>query len=67
MPSAIEEAIAALGFSTFEDFVVSRSGDTLRDMARELGVSEQTFIVYHSRWIDEQAQQGAVAPLRLED
>lgn len=68
MPGAvIEEAFKARGFDSFEDYLAARSGWTLVRMADELDVKEQTFIVYHSRWIDERAEAGEVAPLRLED
>lgn len=50
----IDIAIQAQGFKAFEDYVVARTGWTLVQMAAELGVKEQRFIVYHARWVDEQ-------------
>ena len=65
--TVVERAYTALGFGRFDDYLAKRSGKTLVEMAAELGVNERTFIVYHSRWIDEQAKAGKVGPLRLED
>jgi len=50
----IDEALRLAGFGSFEDYVVARTGQTLVEMAAELGVKEQRFIVYHARWVDEQ-------------
>lgn len=63
----VEKAFTALKFNSFADYLAARSGMTLVKMAAELGVKEQTFIVYHSRWIDERMEAGEVTPLRLED
>lgn len=63
----VENAYMQRGFKEFADYLAARSGWTLVEMAAELEVKEQTFIVYHSRWIDEQMAAGKVAPLRLED
>lgn len=67
MPKIVEESYEAAGFESFEDFLAAYTGKTLRQMAQILGVNEQTFILYHSRWIDEEAKAGRVQPLRLED
>lgn len=55
----IDKALRRLRFKSFEDFLVSRTGRTLVEMAEELGVSEQRFIVYHSRWVDEHVPKGS--------
>lgn len=65
--SIVERAFTGKGYETFADYLADRSGWTLVEMAAELEVKEQTFIVYHSCWIDERMKAGEVAPLRLED
>jgi hypothetical protein len=67
MPKVVETAFARVGFETFEDFLAEYTGKTLRQMAKILGVKEQTLILYHSKWIDDEAAAGKVEPLRLED
>jgi hypothetical protein len=64
---AVNKAIKGLGYRKFDDYLAARTGKTLVEMAGELQVNEQRFIVFHSRWIDEKARKGKVAPLRLKD
>lgn len=59
----IEEA----GFDSFEDFLAAHSGMTLVEMAHELDVTTQRFIVYHTAWLDARYLAGDFGPLRLED
>lgn len=66
MSSAVEDAYGGLGFASFADFLAKHTGKTLRELSEILGVNEQTLILYHSRWIDEQYAQGNVQPLRLD-
>ncbi len=67
MPKIVEQAYESAGFDSFEDFLAAYTGKTLREMAAILSVKEQTLILYHSRWIDEEAKAGKVQPLRLKD
>lgn len=55
----IDKALRRLRYKSFEDFAVAHTGRTLVEMAAKLGVSEQRFIVYHSRWVDEHAPEGS--------
>ena len=50
MESNTLRAVKNLGFDTFEDYLCSRTGHTLVQMAEELGVNSVTFIAYHGRW-----------------
>jgi hypothetical protein len=63
----INKAIRTKGFRKFERYLAANTGKTLVQMAKDLGVNEQRFIVYHSKWLDEQAKALKVAPLRLSD
>jgi trehalose-6-phosphatase len=51
MEAKAVSAVKKLGFKTFGDYLETRTGRTLIEMAEELGVNSVTFIAYHGRWM----------------